>query len=92
MTSPVRSVFTYLGPDQVSEGFYIYEAATRTLRMVFADGQPVMLDDEPVTETVDPQHAEAVAKRLTRRIRKALRGEVVEGFSRRLTYENEVFA
>lgn len=89
MTSDILRVVSYLGPDQVAEGFYTFDGAT--LRMVFANGEPVILDDEPVTETVVPVHAEAVAKKLTRRIRKAFRGETVEGFGRRLAYENEVF-
>jgi hypothetical protein len=87
--SELRRVVSYLGPDQVAEGFYTFDGVT--LRMVFANGEPVVLDDEPVTETVAPEHAEAVAKKLTKRIRKTLRGETVEGFSRALTYEREVF-
>lgn len=90
MTSEVRRVVTYLGPDQVAEGFYTFDG--ETLRMVFADGEPVTLDDEPVTETVMPEQVEAVAKKLTKRIRKAFRGEIVEGFGRALTYEREIFA
>lgn len=62
------------------------------LTMVFANGEPVLLDDEPVTEAVAPEHVEAVAKKLTRRIRKTFRGEIVEGFGRVLAYEREVFA
>lgn len=84
MTSEVKHVFAYLGPDQVAEGFYTFDGST--LRMVFANGEPVMLDEEPVTETVEPDQVEAVAKRLTKRIRKTFRGEIVEGFSRSLTY------
>lgn len=90
MTSEVRRVVTYLGPDHVAEGFYTFDG--ETLRMVFANGEPVTLDDAPVTETVTPEHAEAVAKKLTRRIRKAFRGETVEGFGRSLSYEREAFA
>jgi hypothetical protein len=86
----IRHVITYLGPDHVAEGFYTFDG--ETLQMVFADGKPVMLDDAPVTETVPPEHVEAVAKKLTRRIRKAFRGETVEGFGRTLRYENEAFA
>lgn len=89
MTTEIRRVFTYLGPDQVAEGFYTFDGAT--LQMVFANGEPVILDEEPVTETVAPEQAEAVAKGLTRRIRKAFRGEIVEGFGRALNYEREVF-
>lgn len=50
MTSDIRRVVTYLGPDQIAEGFYTFDG--ETVRMVFADGEPVALDDEPVTETV----------------------------------------
>jgi hypothetical protein len=90
VTSEVRHVLTYLGPNQVAEGFYTFD--DETLRMVFADGKPVELDDQPVIETVISEHVEAVAKKLTRRIRKAFRGETVEGFGRSLTYEREAFA
>jgi hypothetical protein len=90
----VRSVFTYLGPDQVAQGFYTLDGDRLT--MMGDDGQgnwsPLILDDEPVTATVPPEHAEAVAKRLTRRIRKAFRGETVDGFGRALSYETETFA
>ncbi|KRQ11925.1 hypothetical protein AOQ73_05820 [Bradyrhizobium pachyrhizi] len=86
----VRQVFAYLGPDHVAQGFYTLDGDKLT--MVFDNGQPVMLDDAPVTETVTPEHVEAVAKKLTKRIRKAFRGELVEGFGRSaLSYENEVF-
>lgn len=85
----VRRVITYLGLDHVAEGFYTYDG--ETLRMVFGNGVPVMLNDEPVTERVAPEQVEGVAKRLTRRIRKTFRGEVVEGFGRPLNYEREVF-
>ena len=90
MTTGIRRVVSCLGPDQIAEGFYTFDGVT--LRMVFSNGEPVVLDDEPVTETVTPQHVEAVAKKLTRRIRKAFRGETVEGFGRKLTYEREAFA
>ena len=90
MTPEIHHVVTYLGPDQVAEGFYTFDGTT--LRMVYASGKPVELDGEPVTETgFDTKHVEAVAKKLTRRVRKALLGETVEGFGRALTYENEVF-
>lgn len=88
----MKRVVSYLGPNQIAEGFYTFDG--ETLRMVFANGEPVMLDDEPVIETLpgsSPDQVEAVAKKLTRRIRKAFRGEIVEGFGRALTYENEAF-
>lgn len=94
MTGEIRRVVSYLGTDQIAEGFYTFDGTTLT--MMGDDGKgnwsPIVLDDEPVTETVAPEQAEAVAKRLTRRIRKAFRGETVEGFGRALTYEREVFA
>jgi hypothetical protein len=94
VTSEIRRVVSYLGPNQVAEGFYTFDGSTLT--MMGDDGKgnwsPMFLDEEPVTETVTPEHAEAVAKKLTRRIRKAFRGETVEGFGRALTYEREAFA
>lgn len=90
MTSEIRRVISYLGPNQVAEGFYTFDG--ETLRMVFANGEPVMLDDEPMASLCPLEQVEAVAKKLTRRIRNAFRGETVEGFGRALTYEREVFA
>jgi hypothetical protein len=93
VTSDIHRVVSYLGPDQITEGFYTFDGSTVT--MMCDDGKgnwsPMTLGDTPVTETVAPEHVEAVAKKLTRRIRKAFRGEIVEGFGRRLTYENEAF-
>lgn len=92
--SDIRHVFTYLGPDHVAEGFYIFDG--ETLTMMGDDGKgnwsPILMDDgETVTETVAPEHVEAVAKKLTKRIRKSFRGETVEGFGRALSYEIEAF-
>lgn len=88
----VRHVFTYLGPNEVAEGFYTYDGAMVT--MVFANGEPVKLDQSAVTEQAAPAHVEAAAKRLTKRIRKALLGDFVPGFEkgRRLDYRKERFA
>lgn len=97
MNSEIRRVVSYLGPDQIAEGFYTFDGSTLT--MMGDDGKgnwsPIVLDGENVTETLpgsSPDQAEAVAKKLTKRIRRAFRGELVEGFSRALTYENESFA
>lgn len=91
--SEVRRVVSYLGPDQVTEGFYTYDGSTVTMMGDDGNGNwsPMRLDDEPVTGAATPDHVEAIAKKLTKRIRKAFRGEVVEGFGRALSYENEVF-
>ena len=86
----IRRVVCYLGSNQVAEGYYTYDGGI--IQMVFDNGVPVVLDDEPVIETVGPELAEAVAKKLTKRIRRALRGETLEGFGRPLQYEPEYFA
>jgi hypothetical protein len=87
----IRSVFAYLGPDQVVEGFYTFDG--KTVTMMGDDGKgsrvPMMLDDEPVSERATPETAVAIAKVLTKRIRKALRGETVEGFGRRIDYSDQ---
>jgi hypothetical protein len=36
VTPEIRRVISYLGPDQVAEGFYTFDGVT--LRMVFANG------------------------------------------------------
>lgn len=94
MTTEIRHVISYLGPDQVTEGFYTFDGVTLTMMGSDDKGNwsPMILDEEPVSEKVAPEQVEAVAKKLTRRIRKALRGETVEGFGRALNYEREVFA
>lgn len=94
MTPEIRRVFASISPDQVAEGFYTFDGSTLT--MMGDDGKgnwtPIALDEEPVTATCTADLAEAVARRLTKRIRKVFRGELVEGFSRALKYENEAFA
>jgi hypothetical protein len=93
VNSKIHRVVSYLGPNQIAEGFYTFDGST--LRMVFANGEPVILEDEPMTETLpicSAEHVEAVAKKLTKRIRRAFRSEQVEGFGRVLEYEKESFA
>jgi hypothetical protein len=80
VTSEIHRVFSYLGPDHVAEGFYTFDGVT--LQMVYANGEPFLLDDMPVTETVSPEMVEAVAKKLTKRIRKLASGSSVPGFGR----------
>lgn len=91
MVGEVKSVFCYLGPDQVAEGFYKFDGGTVTMMTTYDDGDwtPLLLDDEPVTERATPETVVAVAKILTKRIRKALRGETVEGFGRRIEYSDQ---
>lgn len=82
MTSEVRRVFITLGPDRVEQGFYTLAADKIT--MVYANGEPVVMDgeDEPVTATAEPDMVEPVARALTRRIRKWAIGDSVAGFGR----------
>lgn len=94
--SEIRRVLCYITPDRVAEGFYTFDG--ETIMMMGDDGNgkwsPVLVDDEPVTERVTPENVVAVAKVLTKRIRKAFLGEQVEGFGRghRIEYSNEGIA
>lgn len=83
----VRPVVTYLGPNEVARGLFTYEGDTVTI--VTSDGSPTVIDDITFTEKSPPEHAEAIAKVLIRRIRKALLGGVPKGFEkRRLDYNH----
>jgi hypothetical protein len=87
----VRYVAVQLTPDSIAEGFYTYDGETVT--MVKRDGSPVEIDGGPVTEEAAPDFATITAKRLTRRIRKALLGDSVAGFDKRpLHYQHEGIA
>jgi hypothetical protein len=75
------------GPDQVCEGFYVVER--NVLTMVDGEtGDAISLDGETtVSAKLNPDsNADQIAKLLTKRIRKALRGDAVEGFDRPLVY------
>jgi hypothetical protein len=81
----MRHVFAQITPDQVAEGFYVIRE--NTITMVYGDGNPVQLDDAPVTAKIPPGgNPDSIARVLTKRIRKALRGEKVEGFDAPLQY------
>jgi hypothetical protein len=101
-----KRVFVTTGPNQVEEGFYTVDGSKIT--MTYANGENVMLHEtEPVTATAEPHMIEAVARALTRKIRKLALGESVpgfgrgetigtnpapDGFGRTLNYEREIFA
>lgn len=81
----IKEVICYVGPNQISEGFYTLDAGQIT--MVHPDGKPVNLDGGLVQHTMrEGDNEEAIAKVLTRRIRKHFRGEIVEGFSNPINY------
>ena len=80
----VRQIVIRLGSDQTERAFYTHDG--ETLTMTYFNGEPVELDGEPVTEKIGPEQVVAVAGILAKRIRKSFRGELVEGFSRRLEY------
>jgi hypothetical protein len=87
----VRCVNVQLTPDSIIPGFYTYDGETVT--MVYQNGDPVLLDETPVTEKAHPDHVTITAKRLTRKIRRALLGDAVPGFEkRRLDYHFEGIA
>lgn len=81
----MRMVTAFVGPNQVAEGFYKVEG--NTLTMLRRDGEPILIDENTVTKELSPgSNAEQVAKFLTKKIRKARRGERVEGFDRVISY------
>jgi hypothetical protein len=75
-----------IGRNRVAEGFYTI--ANGLLTMVYSDGEPVMLDDgSRVEHHLQPEdNVRKVAGHLTIKIRKALMGERVEGFSSPIDY------
>lgn len=98
----IKRVFISTGPDRVQEGFYTLDGDKIT--MVYANGEPVMMDEgEPVTATAAPHMIEPIARALTKKIRKWAIGDSVPGFGRgesidgrtdrtsALTYEREAF-
>ncbi len=61
--------------------------------MVYQDGEPVMLNEQKVQRTLlDGDRPRIVAGRLTREIRKTMRGDQVEGFDRPIDYAVAGFA
>ncbi len=78
--SDVKRVFVTLGPDRVQEGFYTFDGDQIT--MVYANGEPLVMDEVPVTATATPDTVEPIARMLTRRIRKWALGNSVPGFGR----------
>lgn len=85
----IKSIIAYIGPNQITEGFYTLNGDTLT--MVHADGNAVrMADASAVTHIIKPSdNVEAIAKMLTKKIRTHFRGELVEGFSRNLEYPSQ---
>jgi hypothetical protein len=82
----IKQVNCYIGPDQISEGFYTVDDGLIT--MVRPDGKLVHLDDhQPVQHQLQPgDNEQAIAKMLTRKIRKHFRGELVESFGNPINY------
>lgn len=91
MSSEIKRVFAQISENEVTEGFYKLKGNVLTM-VWYPDGEPVLLGDAPVTAKVQPgANPDAVARMLAKRIRKAFRGETVEGFNRRLEYTRERF-
>ncbi len=82
----IHYVQTQIGRNRVAEGFYTLEA--ELLTMVYNDGEPVILEDgSRVMHRLQPEdNARKIAGALTIKIRKALMGERVEGFSSPIDY------
>jgi len=91
MVSEIKTVFAQLTPDRVVEGFYKFDGEIITMMGNDGEGNwiPMVLDDEVVSHKATPEHAVSIAAMLTKRIRKALRNELVEGFHRPLEYSNQ---
>lgn len=86
----VKSVYTYLSPDEVIEGFYMFDGKTVTMMGADHDGTwlPLAPQDEIISEPATPETAVAVAKTLTKRTHAMLNVETVKGFGkgRRISY------
>ena len=87
--SDFRQVFVTLGENHVIRGFYTVKG--NVLTMTYGpNGNPVLLDDAPVTvKLLQNSNPDAIARQLTKKIRRALRGERVEGFDRVIVYPHE---
>ena len=84
----IKRVLAQISETQVAEGFYTLKG--NRLTMVWPDGKPVELDDVPVTAEISSNlNPDAVARKLTKKIRTALRGERVEGFDRVIEYSRD---
>ena len=83
---PERVIVTIKQPSgndlgQVAEGYYTVEGDRLT--MTYADGRPVLVNGERVSERLgDGVNPKSVAGRLTREVRRALKGmsETEEAF------------
>ena len=88
----VHRVFATVAPNQVTVGFYTLTDGN-LMTMVHPNGDPVMLDEAPVTAKLSPGSnnnlIEQVARLLTKKIRKSFRGELVEGFDRVIAYPSD---
>lgn len=83
----IKYVMAYIGPNQITEGFYTIEDGLIT--MVRPDGGVVKMGDDSLVQhqLKDGESEEAIAKVLTKQIRKHFLGDIVEGFSRDLHYQ-----
>ena len=86
----VHHVFCLIGPNQVCDAYYVIENDTLTL--TYRDGEPVTVppDGRSMSAKLSPEsNADAVAKVLTRKLRKIVYAEAVEGFNRVIEYPRE---
>lgn len=76
-------------PGQITYGYYTVRDGL--LQMTQKDGRPL---DNPLysVRLHDGAHVEAIAANLTKTIRNEMRGEIVPGFSRELSYPKAYIA
>lgn len=85
----IRRVLAQISETQVAEGFYTVKGNVLTM-VWWPDGEPIEIDDAPVTAKISSKsNPDTIARILTKRIRKSLRGERVEGFDRVIDYSRD---
>jgi len=84
----IKYVTSYIGPNQICEGFYTLEDGLIT--MVRPDASPVKMEDDSLVQhqLKTGENEEAIAKILTKKIRAHFRGDTVDGFSNPIQYAN----
>lgn len=89
MSDDFKQVFVTLSENHVVRGFYVIRNGVLTMTHG-PNGKPVMLDDAPVNvKLLQNSNPDAIARQLTKKIRKAMRGVRVEGFDRVIEYPHE---
>lgn len=84
--SDIQCVQVQVGENKIIEGYFTVDEGLLT--MVYASGKPVALPsgDKVEHHISDGQNAHSIAGVLTRKVRKALLNEQVDGFTDEIRY------